>query len=173
MVAWHLLFSQLWVFSLFFWDVIRYCQVEKYYISQGWAAFILSINLEDLDSRNIKENYKHIQLGQLVGTSLHLCSGKIKRETISNICQCNCYCPEIFVLRPTSNHLDQIRRTRIQIYSVEESFDTRQHVTWYIRSVVFFKRILWPGTHFHKTSTGSITVELPFMVQSGGQIFIP
>jgi hypothetical protein len=69
--------------------------------------------------------------------------------------------------------LVQIRLTRKWKCSVEESFDTRQHVTWYIRSVVVFKRILWPGTHIHKTSTGSITVEFPFMIQSRERIFMP
>jgi len=68
------------------------------------------------------------------------------------------------VHRPTTNHLDQIRHTRKHKCSVEESFDTRQHVTWYIRSVVVFKRILLSGTHIHKTSTGSVTVEPPFMI---------
>jgi len=59
--------------------VIKYCQVEKYYISEGCAASIRRINLEDFDSRNIKEKYKPIQMGQLDGTSLHLWSGKRKR----------------------------------------------------------------------------------------------
>jgi hypothetical protein len=52
--ACNLEFSQLWVFSLVSWDVIRHYQVDKYYISEGYAAFILGINLEDFDSRNIK-----------------------------------------------------------------------------------------------------------------------
>jgi len=54
LVAQHFLFSQLWMFSLFSWDVIRYCQVEKHYISEGWAAFICSNNLEDFDRRKVK-----------------------------------------------------------------------------------------------------------------------
>jgi hypothetical protein len=70
--------------------VTKYCQVEKYYISEGGDAFIFSINLEDFDSRKIKEKYKNIQLGQLDGSSIHLCSGKRKRETVSNIRQCKC-----------------------------------------------------------------------------------
>jgi hypothetical protein len=40
-------------------DVIRYCQVENYYISEGWAAFIRSINLEDFDSRKVKVKCTH------------------------------------------------------------------------------------------------------------------
>lgn len=45
---------KLWVFSLVYWDVIRYYQVEKYGISYRYVAFIISVNLEDFDSRNIK-----------------------------------------------------------------------------------------------------------------------
>jgi hypothetical protein len=50
---------------------------------------------------------------------------------------------------------------------VEQSFDADQHVTWYIRSAVVFKRILWLGTHIHKTTTGSVAVEPPFVIQHG------
>jgi hypothetical protein len=58
LVASHLLFSQLWVFSLVYWDVIRYCQVENYYISEGWVAFICSITLEAFDSTKVKVKVK-------------------------------------------------------------------------------------------------------------------
>jgi hypothetical protein len=70
LVASHLLFSQLWVFSLVSWDVITYCHVEKYYISEGWAAFICIINLEAFDSRTLKVKVKCILVH-----ALRLCTG--------------------------------------------------------------------------------------------------
>jgi hypothetical protein len=64
------------------------------------------------------------------GTRLLLCSGKRKKERPYLIYfSVTVRCPEIFVHRPTTVHLDQIRHTRKWKCSLEKSFDTRQHYT--------------------------------------------